>query len=57
MEIGLDAEGNERSHKEKVERARLGVGFWREGRSSEEGVSVLIWKEGVRMFIVRQKEE
>lgn len=38
-------EREERSDKEKVERARFCVGFWREGRSSEEVVSVLIgWR-------------
>lgn len=41
-----------------MERARLAVEFWREGRCEVDGLSVLLFGERVRMvFVYRKKEE
>lgn len=54
-DAGLNEEGKERCHAEKVERARLIVEFWREGRCEVDGLSVLLVGERVRMFFVYRK--
>ena len=56
-EAGLNEEGKERSHAEKVQRARLAVEFWREGRCEVDGLSVLLFGERVKMFFVYRKTE